>query len=319
MKRHGFTLIELLVTLAAVSMLVAMLSGILWYALASGRDADSKRMVVAIGQTVQRRYDQFLERPLPVDLRVAITKINELDLAGRDLDPQRAEDLAIARLLVKREMMRMEMPERFSDILDPPVLLPARTSLNRYLYDVLTDPELDPTPEHQSAECLYLLGQRDFTGAPDLWVKLEGQQRDVLHPKYAEEGKVFDAAERTDLDGDKLWEWRDGWGQPIRFLRWAPGFESDLQHYAPPGGDGGYAKPHDPFDPLIVDPDAVLMIPLVYSVGPDGKSGLWESPALRYSEHANDPLASSATGKLSGTPTGEGHFDNVHSHDANTQ
>ena len=66
----------------------------------------------------------------------------------------------------------------------------------------------------------------------------------------------------------------DPWGKPIYFLRWAPGFASDLQ-------DPSRRAP-DPFDPLRIDPrwasdDAekpFALFPLVYSAGRDRDYGV---------------------------------------------
>jgi hypothetical protein len=59
-------------------------------------------------------------------------------------------------------------------------------------------------------------------------------------------------------------EFHDAWGNPIRFIRWAPGFVSDLQ---PSPSDP--AGRHDPFDPLKLEPVAFALYPLIYSAGPD--------------------------------------------------
>ncbi len=40
-----------------------------------------------------------------------------------------------------------------------------------------------------------------------------------------------------DTDGDGAPEFVDGWGHPINFLRWAPGFESQIQLDANQLGD----------------------------------------------------------------------------------
>ena len=39
----------------------------------------------------------------------------------------------------------------------------------------------------------------------------------------------FNESEIGDVDEDGCPEFIDGWGRPIMFLRWAPGFRSDLQ------------------------------------------------------------------------------------------
>ena len=56
----------------------------------------------------------------------------------------------------------------------------------------------------------------------------------------------FNQSEIGDTDGNGWPEFLDGWGRPIFFLRWAPGFSpySDIQTMADP-----IKHDHDPFDP----------------------------------------------------------------------
>jgi hypothetical protein len=67
-----------------------------------------------------------------------------------------------------------------------------------------------PSDEYQGAECLYMI----VMGA----IGEEGDSRDVFRP-----------ADIGDVDGDGYPEFLDAWGVPIRFLRWAPGFNSELR------------------------------------------------------------------------------------------
>ena len=65
----------------------------------------------------------------------------------------------------------------------------------------------------QDAECLYL----------------------IVMAAMAEEGdarEMFKADNIKDTDNDGMMEFVDAWGEPIRFLRWAPGYISDLNTLA---------------------------------------------------------------------------------------
>jgi hypothetical protein len=64
--------------------------------------------------------------------------------------------------------------------------------------------------KHAGAECLYL------------GVKANAQDSDLA-------GSSFSPNEVGDADGDNMPEFVDAWGNPIQFLRWAPGFNSDMQ------------------------------------------------------------------------------------------
>ncbi len=93
----------------------------------------------------------------------------------------------------------------------------------------------------------------------------------------------------------------DAWGRPIYYLRWAPGFVSDLQDPAKRITGDQKVFPGDPFDPVRVDPrwdnnddtpdsrldDPFALFPLVYSAGRDKKFGVVRKDY--------DPMTSPAT------------------------
>ena len=108
------------------------------------------------------------------------------------------------------------------------------------------------TSTNEDAECLYLILN---TGLTDDTVAAE-----LINPDNV-----------GDTDGDGMHEFIDAWGNPIHFLRWAPGFSSDMQVPDPQGH-------HDPFDPLKIQPAAYSLIPLIWSNGPDGISDMGMPP-----------------------------------------
>jgi len=119
------------------------------------------------------------------------------------------------KLCALRDLMRMELPDRWSDVVDPPAVFTnfpiARPAVSQgYLrrYNSLATP---PTGVHASAECLYLIVMASV-------------------PDDAESRDVFKGADIGDVDGDGAPELVDAWGQPIKFLRWPTGFQfSELQ------------------------------------------------------------------------------------------
>jgi hypothetical protein len=134
---------------------------------------------------------------------------------------------------------------------------------------------------------------------------------------------LFAKQDIGDVDEDGAPEFIDGWGQPIRWMRWAPGMVSNLQ---PMNADGTRVD-HDPLDvyrrdmpPAQGDPllpattvyptdrnfddiyqenirgrlerptnvperRAFRLVPLIYSIGPDG-----EAPVLVKATAAAGPL-----------------------------
>jgi hypothetical protein len=136
-------------------------------------------------------------------------------------------------MFAMRELLRMEMPDRYEDLttFQPTVLvLPGSTTPVRpYLWSVyrrrmasaknanpvtrgLSDSQFLNyiAQEYQSAECLYLILT---SGIDDSSVATEH----------------FSPSDVGDKDRDGMPEFRDPWGTPIEFLRWAPGHVSPMQ------------------------------------------------------------------------------------------
>jgi hypothetical protein len=139
----------------------------------------------------------------------------------------------------------------------------------------------------------------------------------------------FFPGEIGDTDNDGMPEILDGFGQPIGFLRWAPGFSyrGDPPHHAehqsrfsdiqdidpvdsPDATDMGAADPNlsdgndtnDPFN----------LFPLIVSAGRDGEFGMkLGNGSFSYSDHSNDPFSS-----IHGTPIHDSDtiLDNISNH-----
>jgi prepilin-type N-terminal cleavage/methylation domain-containing protein len=292
-RRGGYTLVELLIVISIIGILASISLAVLFASQERARTAQTRALVVWLDQVVQERWESYRTRRLPI--------------ATSGMGPLAAQQ---ARLVALRELMRLEMPDRWNDVTDDPVVLPSRPALSlayqrRYLV-------ASPTDQYESAECLYLIatmGRADDGPGPDR----------------------FAAANTGDADGDGMLEFQDGWGHPMSFLRWAPGFVSPLQPElpdpdpsAPPAIERDQLGNHDPFDPLRVDlpgpPSArrvFRLVPLVYSAGPDGVKDIISFNAAT---DFNDPYAvPPAAGRLRGQPydadgDGPSHLDNIHNH-----
>jgi hypothetical protein len=178
--------------------------------------------------------------------------------------------MARSRVDAIRELMRLELPDRKTDVVNPatytPSALAAVPALARRYYNRA---KATWTAEYQNAECLYMIvAEMNEIGGNGL--------------DFLQEGEI------GDVDGDGMPEILDGWGNPIRFLRWPYGFLSGGL-----GADGAWNTADDdpslsaimvndpdnapdPFDPLGVYRDAnskryPALYPLIFSAGPDGK------------------------------------------------
>lgn len=234
--RYGFTLVELLVTMVIIAILAALsLAGLA--GVRQRAKADKTRNTIRkIDAVIRPMYDSYRTR------RVA------------DLQQQTQRDAAALQLLdVKRRLMAYEMPDRWEDVpitknlpirTAAPVLF--RTAAVRSYASARAVASASHAALFGSAECLFMVLERS------------GYEPDAL--------EFFRVDEIGDVDGDGRREFLDGWGRPIAFLRWAPGFVSTMQIH-----DANAA--HDPLDPMRVDSTAYALVPLIYSAGPDGATG----------------------------------------------
>jgi len=159
---------------------------------------------------------------------------------------------ALNVLIAKRDLMLREMPDTADDV----KTVTGFTSLPGYI-----SYRGGKSSDNGSAECLYMILARS------------GFEPDAI--------ESFRADEIGDTDSDGAAEFIDGWGKPIIFLRWAPGWlppAPTLFQVADP------VNAHDPLDPLRVDSKSYdntlpatagyALIPLIASGGPDELTGL---------------------------------------------
>jgi len=300
--QSGFTLIELLVVVVIIGILALIALVAMAQAREAARVSRTKATIAKLNDIVMARYASYRTRRVPID--------------ASGLAPDVAAQLRLAAL---RQLMRLEMPERESDIFNPysdpavaestfqpdeldyadvdvpiaaadgsqldemprPAL--SRAYLRRFLQKAPAPSFDDPSPSYFSAECLYLIVTLTD---PDARAQ-------------------FMDSEIGDADNDGWPEFIDGWGNPIMFLRWAPGFDdSDVQpnvvdpalltngkttknvHLWDTAGvlsarQAAAQSDHDPFDTRQVDmsedpndpadpPRGWRLLPLICSAGPDG-------------------------------------------------
>lgn len=263
----GFTLAELLVVIMILGILASITTFALWDAQEQARRSRTQAQIQKIHELLMIKWESYRTRPVPVKTS--------------NMPPELA---AKARLNALRQLMRMEMPDHITDVTDDPgpvLELPDGTVAATMGIPALTSAYRRRallagswSSQHQQAECLHLI-----------LASMQDGPRSALD--------FFKQSEIGDLDEDGMPEILDGWGKPIRFLRWAPGYLSALQ-------DLGDVQP-DPFDPLKLDPrwknndandrhfpddrgypsptsgsynpkldDPRALFPLIFSAGPDG-------------------------------------------------
>ena len=271
--RAGFTLVELLVTVAIIAILAGVGLSTLFLAQEAAREDRTRMLISKLHNQLMIRWESYQTRRLPLQISVGKYRAqkgsapNQLDVATHyGANGETAEQFAWRLLWARRELMRFELPDRYSDIWNfetDSVRLPkyligisGEDSMphRRYLQRIARLRGVAPTSpamssimssisdENSSAECLYL-------------IVTTGMEVD------ASGKKIFDERHVGDEDEDGMPEFVDGWGEPIRWIRWPAGFVSDLQPRVP---DTQNVVPnalltrnpdanHDAFDPRQID------------------------------------------------------------------
>lgn len=234
---RAFTLTELLVAISIAAMLSAMTLTAMYSARQAANEGRTTSIVTKINELLLLQWAEVETRRLSY-----IVQVNSQGIPTPSAPRQ--------KLFYQRQLMRLEFPDRKSDLL-PPIAPAQRTARYRgYLRSLaaiyglsgLTEDEIIQqvvvdgsrwTPALQHAECLYL----------------------ILGSTRVDDGNALDyfaESEIGDVDGDGMKEILDSWGNPIFYLRWAPGYVSELGvPDATQTAQWGNAP--DGFDPLKAD------------------------------------------------------------------
>jgi prepilin-type N-terminal cleavage/methylation domain-containing protein len=279
--RRGFTIVELLVVITIIVLLAGMAMGAMSKARERGKLEATKATVAKLNDLVMKRYESYRTRRIP--LNFAAIQMATFTNSPPAWAATMKSRIALLRTLAIRYYMLREMPQCWSDITGatPPPNTPAAlpTSLPDVLISgdsqVVNPPGLTatylakynaakPNGSHEQAKCLYL------------WVTTSmPESRALFRPEEI----------ATDSDGWKYFV--DGWGNPISFIRWAPGATSgpknpngwsDIQIDDTPDA----ANPklpnlhHDPFDPLMLQNGPQSFAPTALGPDPGFKSAAYQ-------------------------------------------
>lgn len=270
--RRGFTLMELLVVIAIVGILAGLSMMALAGAAEQAREQRTRAIINKIDMLIGERWESYRTRTAPIRLPASATP-----RAGAQL-----------RLNALRELQRMELPDRITDVTSNAVVLSQLPSLTR-TYRRKAAATWDTA--HQGSECLYLI----------LSTMKDGDKSAL---------DFFTDTEIGDTDEDGMKEILDGWGTPIEFLRWAPGYVEEVGVVTTQTRDHTIAP--DPFDPIHCDPrwstnepvKPFALYPLLFSAGKDKAYDINIEGSLNYSTTTprNDPYYKSATPSQAGDP-----------------
>ncbi|WP_158265230.1 type II secretion system protein [Blastopirellula marina] len=258
-NRPAFTLVELLVVMGVLALMSSMVLVGLASAAEQARVARTRSQIQKIHELLMTRWEDYRYRRVEINRTGGSVRLRQRDRVDKI-----------------REIMRMEMPCHIVDLQygnngtngssGSPFTGNEPALWNRYrrAVDARAGGFSGWTIPFQESECLYMILE-----------SIQDGETNGLD--------FFKDSEFGDTDGDGMPEILDAWGNPIHFLRWAPGFigpRSALHRNDQP----------DPFDPLNVrdgrmqsvpnEYDHFPLFPLVVSAGPDEETDIF----LRYSQ-----------------------------------
>ncbi len=330
-SRRGFTLTELLVVIAIIAILAGLSFAGLQGATEQAREARTRAVLAKLDQLIMEKYDTFTTRSIRVN-------------PAFQQNGATPAVIAQVRLYTLREQMRLELPDRISDLCTNAERTGDFADLTLNAVDIfnvervsISGYALNPgmpsitrtykrkagiaiangsgwTSEFGGAECLYLIVSTMRDG-----------DKSAL--------EFFRSEEIGDVDGDGMPEFLDGWGRPILFIRWAPGYVNnpDDGRFAPTLQVNNGALSPDPFDPLRVDPrwglntnpfyQPYALRPLIMSGGPDKEYSIFVNTRAAMdlptaSDLPNDPYVGLGTASgMSGDPDPtNGYGDDLTNH-----
>lgn len=307
-KRDAFTLVELLIVIALIALLSSAVLFAMYGLLDEAKGDRSRSQVTRINDLLMDRWETYRTR-----------SVRFIVPTGTAPNPN---FMSRMRLDALRELMRMELPDRVTDVaMDPVTGIAVPSLLRGYRRKCFLILGPDPgnanlpnytkwSPSHEGSECLYLILSA---------LNEDGENAAV---------SVLGPSDVGDTDGDGMPEVLDGWGRPIAFIRWAPAFISDRQPFGIP--TVALPQPDDPFDPVRADPrwatppaapgyNPFPLYPLVFSAGPDALYHI-NTGTVVYSTTTprNDPYVFmfpfNGTNIPAGASIGPGSGDNIHNH-----
>ncbi len=310
---EAFTLVEVLVVLALMSILAGMVVTAVQGVTTSARIARTRSIIATVDSVIQEHYESFKYRPFAV-----VTPTGGFENAAGvftfEILPSEA---ARVRLIMTRDLQRMELPDRVSDVRQPTnqplthrAAATSPTVIRAMADRVIERPDGtlvlqrrddagDLSSRSQTNVEWYAGGQRPSrfdaylrrTGVS--WTA-EHQGAECLYLILATtfSGGVaaiesIPASNIGDTDGDGVPEILDGWGRPLGFIRWPVGFAdpevdaSVLDEFDPFRSDFGY-RTDTSFPTSLSVPvqrrSSFAVRPLIISAGPSGEFGIAFSP-----------------------------------------
>lgn len=342
--KNAFTLVEVLTVITIISLMAGLIVTSVAGVTKSARESRTQNIIGVIDSVLAEQYESYKYRALAVEIPQMFNPANlEQGSTNTEIGFEvLASETARVRMMMIRDLQRMEMPDRLSDITSAPQILRAaanpvlrNNSTNQILntrdqksqrrmfpvswYDATADyaSRRDNVPSKLSAyrdriRSIASLngGVFDFTAA----ASLQNQGAECLYlimstsfVNGAPAIRMIPTSNIVDTDGDGLHEITDGWGQPMNFVRWPVGyFDPELSI------DTTVADDFDLFRSdyaYIVDPStSMVAIPTDVNAVPQAHTPPWSMRPLVFSSGANK-LAGMATNPWTSTGAEDSDFN----------
>lgn len=257
----GFTLVELLVVIVLLSLMATMIVTAIRGTQRIARSAKTRAILATCNNTIEELYEQYKFRALAVEIpQTAVPGSRTGTEVGFEV---LANEAARVRLMMVRDLQRMELPDRLSDIgpidldripgggmypstlarSDPadlraaanPVLLDAGgvvratrdDNAQRRMFPVVWYGSGDDLPSRMAGYRDRLPGEFDFRNNSSRTNQGAECLYLIMSTAISRGSPAIDRIPGSaigDTDEDGLLEILDGWGNPLAFIRWPVGF-----------------------------------------------------------------------------------------------
>jgi prepilin-type N-terminal cleavage/methylation domain-containing protein len=300
-NRKAFTLIELMVVVVIIVLLAALASTAYFGAMQSAREVRTIGIITKLDAAISDIYETYEFRFEHIENALAPSSRSDFD---SNLASMSEVDLTRLKRKLMYDLMRMEMPSNRKEVCNNNIIEgPADIEVAGVTYNLA----------NSAVQEVYFNNIRNLGTTSSLGTESAELLYLIIANLDPEALENFTASEIGDTDGNGLLEFIDGWGRPIAFLRFAPGFtdtdrQPDIKKIlsslpSSPTLDTNssnfnvitdltaisvtttnsaitnakdliISKWQDPFDPDMLNGESWFLYPVVVSAGRDGQFGI---------------------------------------------